>query len=125
MILRVVLLLAAAALGIGVWWAIRQGQLRRAARLSAGAPAVVYFWSEECVPCRLVQTPVLDDLRRLTAADQLRIESHNVITEPELARRWRVLTLPTTFVVDRRGRPRFVNNGVADTAKLRRQLAAV
>ncbi|HLE53485.1 MAG TPA: hypothetical protein VI755_15570, partial [Anaerolineales bacterium] len=38
---------------------------------------------------------------------------------------WGVLSVPTTFIIDRRGRPRRVNHGVASAEKLFKQIEDV
>jgi hypothetical protein len=45
--------------------------------------------------------------------------------QPELADYWGVLSVPTTFIIDARGRPRRVNHGVASAEKLERQIEEV
>ena len=42
-----------------------------------------------------------------------------------LARDWSVLSVPTTFVLDRDGTPRQVNHGFASTEKLLGQIIAL
>ena len=42
--------------------------------------------------------------------------------DPEAARRWGVMSVPTTFVIDRQGKPRGVYNGVVDADTLKREL---
>jgi hypothetical protein len=42
--------------------------------------------------------------------------------QPEVAQEWGVLSVPTTFVIDASGKPRFVNHGVANAEKLIQQL---
>jgi hypothetical protein len=41
---------------------------------------------------------------------------------PDLASQWGVFSVPTTFLLDARGKARFVNNGVARVEKLMEQL---
>ena len=41
------------------------------------------------------------------------------------AKQWSVLSVPTTFILDRDGRPRQVNHGYASTEKLFGQIAAL
>jgi hypothetical protein len=45
--------------------------------------------------------------------------------EPELANYWGVLSVPTTFIIDSKGRPRRVNHGIASSQKLGRQIDEV
>jgi len=45
--------------------------------------------------------------------------------QPDLAVQWGVMSVPTTFVLDAAGAPRFVNHGVTPTEKLLRQVATL
>jgi thioredoxin-related protein len=47
----------------------------------------------------------------------------DVSTQPELAERYGVLSLPTIFVLDRTGAPMKVNHGFVASGELQRQLA--
>jgi len=49
----------------------------------------------------------------------------DALDRPDLARQWSILSVPTTFILDRDGRPREVNHGFASTEKLLRQLRLV
>jgi thiol:disulfide interchange protein len=42
---------------------------------------------------------------------------------PDGAKRWGVISVPTTFVLDRNGKPNKVNNGFVDENKLLAQLS--
>ncbi len=68
-----------------------------------------------------MQRPALNKLSELMG-DGLQILSFNANKQTELADYWGVLSVPTTFVIDSRGRPRGVNHGTASAEKLLRQL---
>jgi thioredoxin 1 len=92
--------------------------------LLPGMPAILYFTAPGCVPCKTVQRPALDQLRdRL--GDRLQVIEVDAVARPDLADYWGVLSLPTTFVIDSKGRPRCVNHGAARAEKLLRQIEAV
>jgi hypothetical protein len=55
----------------------------------------------------------------------LQVVEIDAAERPELARRWGVMSVPTTFVLDARGKARYVNNGIARADKLLRQIQAV
>ncbi|RME48732.1 MAG: thioredoxin [Chloroflexi bacterium] len=86
----------------------------------AGQPAVVYFWTETCGQCKVMQAPVLD---RLAQTMPLQVVSVNAVRQPDLADRFGVMTVPTTAVIDGAGHVRAVNHGYADEQTLREQLA--
>lgn len=94
-------------------------------RLRPGVPAVIYFWSEDCAPCRLNQKPALDRLEAALGADGVQVIAVDAVNQAEVADRWGVLTLPTTFVVDKQKAVRQVNHGVVSTEVLQQQIAAV
>ena len=126
------LLLALIAGGLTVGaFAFRRWQLMCAARvapidpllcgLRPGVPAVVYFTSPECAPCRFQQTPALERLRA-DLGEGIQVIEINALEETAAATRWGVLSVPTTFVLDSQGQPRAVNYGVAGADKLRAQV---
>jgi thiol-disulfide isomerase/thioredoxin len=106
-------------------WTVRQ---KRAApsdpllsSLQPGIPAVVYFTTPNCLPCKTVQAPALARLETDLGVQVVRVDATE---QPETAARWGVLTAPTTFIIDGRGQTSAVNNGVADFHTLKRQIQA-
>lgn len=138
MIERLLIALGLIALGFGAYAVGTRWQLRRAGRgqadapasevmrgLRPGVPAVIYFWSEACPPCKTVQRPALEQLQAELGPEGVQVVAVDALERPDLADEWGVLGLPTTFIVDRFGRPRRVNHGVARAAQLRAQIEAV
>jgi len=121
--------------GFGAYAVGTRWQTRRAARTDAGdellstlrpgIPAVIYFWSEMCAPCKTVQKPALAELARDLGPDGVQIVAVNAMDRPDLANGWGVLGLPTTFIVDSTGQPRHVNHGVTRASQLKHQLESV
>lgn len=93
--------------------------------LRPGIPAVMYFWSETCVPCKAAQKPALEQLQAELGPDKVQVISVNAFEQPLIANEWGVLGLPTTFIVDRTGQPRHVNHGVTLKDNLKKQIMAV
>jgi len=131
LLLRVLITLGLLLFGIGVYWLVNRVIVVRAGRkhnglagFSPGKPAVVYFTMDGCVPCKTTQRPALEKLSAIVAG-QVQVIEVDVVATPELAERWGVLSVPTTFIVDRYGRPRRVNHGVALAEKLLNQLEQV
>jgi thioredoxin 1 len=91
--------------------------------LREGVPAVVLFTTPQCMPCKTQQIPALK-LLSAELGDCVQIIQVDATQQPETAERWGVFSVPTTFILDEKGRARDVNYGVADTSKLRRQLLA-
>ncbi len=116
---------------VGTYRAVTTLVLTRARRkghglsqFTPGTPGVVFFTTPDCVTCKAAQKPALHAL-----ADRLsgRVQVIEVDAQDDaaLAKEWSVLSVPTTFVLDRDGRPRQVNHGYASTEKLFGQLDAL
>jgi thioredoxin 1 len=120
-----------AVIGIGLYFAMTQLRLivlRRSHRNVLGLdgwrsdkPTILYFSSPDCAPCQTIQHPALDELRA-QYHERLQIIEVDASEKTNLANQWGVLTVPTTFIIDAKGQPRHVNNGVALADKLRQQL---
>src|SRR5689334_6133579 len=87
----------------------------------AGKPIILYFSTPSCVRCETVQKPALGQLQA-QLGDKLQVVEVDATQQPDLAKRWGVLSVPTTFVIDSRGQARHVNHGVARAEKLLKQL---
>lgn len=87
----------------------------------AGTPAILYFTTPNCIPCRTTQGPAIEVLRE-QYHDRVQIIKIDASERADLANYWGVLSVPTTFIIDSGGQPRHVNNGVTLAPKLRQQL---
>ena len=87
----------------------------------APLPSILYFTGEACTICHTAQKPAL---RTLAAGIDpgIEIREIDIAVEPELARRYRVMSLPTTIVLDAAGQVTDINVGFASGEVLRRQL---
>jgi thioredoxin-like negative regulator of GroEL len=129
MILLLAPLIAIAAVGIAALALRTQrsgqrelvGVVVEPARQQAAMPSILYFTGEACTICHTAQRPAL---RALAAGldDGVEIREVDVAVEPELARRYRVMSLPTTIVLDGSGQVTDINVGFATGETLRRQL---
>ncbi len=113
-----------------LWMSLRLSILRRKTKrsvltglddLHTGVPAILYFTTPDCVPCKTIQAPVIESLQA-QYGDHLQIVKIDASERSDLADSWGILSVPTTFIIDAQGQPRYVNNGVASAAKLREQL---
>jgi thiol-disulfide isomerase/thioredoxin len=85
-----------------------------------GVPAILYFTSPDCVPCKTVQRPALQKIQA-RLGDQLQVIEVDTYENPDLAVRWGVLSVPTTFIINRQGKLLFVNHGATRAEKLLEQ----
>ncbi len=116
------------------WLAFRLAQranLRRAdeaaRRIASGpndVPTIVYFTTPDCAPCKTIQRPALRRLAEMLQ-DQLRVIEVNTYEDPEMAKEWGVMSVPTTFILDAAGAPKQVNYGATRAEKLLEQVRRV
>jgi thiol-disulfide isomerase/thioredoxin len=117
--------------GTALYTAFSRLSLRRLRRSEAevplsavvppGKPSLVYFTSPTCAPCRTYQRPVIERLQA-QLGERLQVVEIDASSETEIADRWGVMSVPTTFLFDTQGQPRFVNHGVTPLEKLFRQV---
>lgn len=128
---RAIWALAIIAMGLLLYWLVNRIILLRARRRTLGLesfqlgnPGILYFTTPECAPCKTVQQPALRELQEWLG-DNLQVITVDAVQSPDLADHWGVLTVPTTFVIDSKSRPRWVNHGVARAEKLLKQLEKI
>jgi thioredoxin 1 len=128
---RVLWALAIAGMLAGVYWLVNRVIISRARgkrlgleTIQLGVPAILYFTTPTCAPCRTVQRPALSRLVE-QKGEAVQVIEIDASAEPELANYWGVLSVPTTFIIDSKGRPRRVNHGIASLQKLGRQIDEV
>ena len=85
---------------------------------------ILAFSSADCRQCHQLQTPALRQVKE-TYGEQVSIVEVDAPNEPELTQRYRVLTVPTTVVLDTVGRAHAINYGFANSVKLHGQVGKV
>lgn len=104
--------------------AARKRQVLAAAPVEGGLPAsdganirILAFSSEDCSPCHTLQRPALDRLLG-ERAGRVSVVDIDAPSSPELTKRYAVLTVPTTVVLDATGKAHAINYGFAPLGKL-------
>jgi len=90
-------------------------------RAEHGVPQLLYFTGVACAICHAAQRPAVARVAD-GVGDAAVIREIDVAAEPALARRYRVMTLPTTVVLRPDGVVTAVNVGFAGDTVLRAQL---
>ena len=94
------------------------------AHASLSLVRILAFSSADCRQCHEMQIPALQ--RVLDArGSKVSIAEVDAPNSPELAQRYRVLTLPSTVIMDAAGRAHAVNYGFANTQRLLDQVDEV
>ena len=128
LLIRLGLTIAIITLALGLAFGINRLILvrnrNRSAKLAGfhkGKPAILYFTTPDCAPCKTIQGPAIQQVRS-RLGDGLQVIVINAYDEPGLAGKWGVLSVPTTFIIDPDGHKHFVNHGVTPAKKLMEQL---
>ena len=136
-----VLALVTVLLSLFAWSGQRFVEVRRRQALAAAPPGIfseisdgevqsrplvriLAFSSAKCHQCHQLQAPALKRVLEARGTD-VSVVDVDAPGEPELAQRYQVLTVPTTVVLDAKGRAHAVNYGFANTVKLLEQVDEV
>ncbi len=122
-VVGVAVLFVAAVLAVRLWV-----ERRRLATIGSdaaefatpGHATVLYFYTDSCEPCERVQKPELNRLATNTA--HVVVRAIDAVADRSIARRFRVLTVPSTVVLDPDGKVLGVNYGIARQATLLKQI---
>jgi thiol-disulfide isomerase/thioredoxin len=125
---RLLIAVAIASAGIVAYLLFNGVTLKRASskvsRLGSyqsGLPALVYFTTPTCAPCKTIQRPVIERIKA-SYGKWFQVIEVDASARPDLAQEWGVMSVPTTFIIDADGKPRYVNHGMASAEKLIHQL---
>jgi thioredoxin-like negative regulator of GroEL len=118
-----------AVLAIRFWNLRRVKQLRHAAPLwdalgetPDGRRTLVAFSTRSCAACHTAQAPAVKAVEQQLGASELRVIHVDASRQPEVARTFGVLTVPSTVVLEPEGRIVAINQGFAPSRRLIEQL---
>ena len=87
-----------------------------------GRPTVVAFSSPSCGACHTAQLPALVALGEQLGHTAVRLLEVDIASQPDVASRFGILTVPSTVVLRSDGGVGAVNHGFTPTARLAAQL---
>ena len=113
LVLGLGLCLALAIVLVRAWVTLRTRRVIASARWQSGhTPSILAFSTSACAECRLRQKPALQEATARLGAGAAVVHI-DALERTDLAERFGVLTVPSSVVVDRQGRPVAVNHGFA------------
>jgi thiol-disulfide isomerase/thioredoxin len=122
---RLMLVLALVFFGLSIFAFVKGLHVLGVSRLAPARtrPTLLYFESDSCGPC-VVQARYLEQVQ-VDFAQRVKIEKIDAVAEQEKAARYGIFRVPATLIIDRQGRVRHINYGLADARKLAQQLHSV
>jgi len=87
------------------------------------SPTVLYFWTDDCVQCRTMQKPILENLEEDFGGFNL--VDVNALKEKDLTSLFNIKTVPSTVIFSNDGTSKFINNGFVQRNELLKQLEEV
>ncbi|MDD5367762.1 MAG: thioredoxin family protein [Anaerolineaceae bacterium] len=115
-------------LGWALFHGVQRLTISRARKLThllegihSGVPTIVYFTTPDCMACKMAQQPAIEQLKEILGG-QLQVIQIDAYENPDMAKEWGVLSVPTTFILDPQGIPRQVNHGMTPARILREQI---
>jgi hypothetical protein len=88
------------------------------------AVRILSFSSPDCQQCKRLQTPALERLLE-ARGETVTVIKVDATTDQDLVRTYRVLTVPSTVVLNTEGKAHAINYGFADTHRLLTQVDEV
>ena len=86
-----------------------------------GKESIMFFTNDTCVECEKLQKPAINQLK----TKNTQIFTINASEDMTLVNYYRILTVPTTIILDDQGVPQFINQGYTNEKILSEQLGQV
>jgi thioredoxin 1 len=83
-----------------------------------GKESIMFFTNNTCMECEKLQKPAINELKD----KDTQIFTINAAEDTKLADYFRILTVPTTIILDNQGTPQFINQGYTSEKILSEQL---
>ena len=137
-VMRLIMVLLLSLPMLGLIWVSRRIKARKYHQVSSANPVLISnelnkigppltrvrslaFASEDCSQCHTLQAPVLRRVKE-AQADNVTIIEIDASSSPELAHHYHVLTVPTTILLDAKGKAHAVNYGFTNAQSLLKQV---
>ena len=89
--------------------------------INKSLPTLVYFWTDQCSQCKLVQKPLIQRLKENQV--NFNLVSVNAFEDREAASSFKIMTVPSTVVFSSDGKSKYINNGLIGEDELLKQLS--
>lgn len=127
---RLLIILILGLVGMGAYTAVKQRHVRRLNRhitppFDDGRPTLLYFRSETCAACPTQARYLAQVMGDEAGNGRVTLHTINVDHEPDRAKQYGVMTLPTTMLLDSAGQVREINYGLTPPHKLQQQLNTI
>ncbi|MCA9875636.1 MAG: thioredoxin family protein [Anaerolineales bacterium] len=130
---RVLIILLLGLVGTGAYTAFKQLHLRRVngrqpVAAASGQPTLLYFRSEACAACPTQSrylAQVMGSGEGGEGNGRFTLQQIDVDANPDQARQYGIMTLPTTMLLDAAGKVREINYGLTPPHKLQQQLKTI
>ena len=116
--------------GLGLLWLswqyykVKLVQTIQPTAVLTGKPTLLFFSADYCVACKFQQEPIVEKVAA-KFGESIAVKQYDVSEHPNLASQYKVLTLPTTVILDPQGRVAHINYSLTRQAKLVTQLSQV
>jgi thiol-disulfide isomerase/thioredoxin len=112
--------------GNRVWVRLHRGRNRLTGNVASANPTLLYFWSAGCVQCRFQESQIEQAQVALGRMGRiLEVQKVDALAERELAKSMRVMTVPTTVLLDAGGNMAGWNAGLTLSQKIVSQFESI